>query len=257
MGHIKHKVPEIGEKFEMLTFLGFTERKQRNGKGQLEKYGLFKCDCGNEKEMVVRDVVQNGTRSCGCVAREIWSRVMHTGHHNSYKYQGDYVFLDKRIYDIWSHMHYRCEKPTSDCYENYGGRGIVVCEEWGDFQKFKKWAHENGYSDKLQIDRIDNNGNYEPTNCQWITGAENNGVGKKRMMSTNKSGYNGVSWSSTYKKWVVSISVNSNRINLGLFKTLDDAVQSRIKSEIEHFGKQMTNFHYKKGDDISEIINTN
>lgn len=77
-----------------------------------------------------------------------------------------------RLYKIWSSMHERCYRQKHKHYKNYGGRGIKVCKEWEEFTNFRDWATQNGYGDKLTIDRINNNGNYEPSNCRWVTFTE-------------------------------------------------------------------------------------
>lgn len=78
-----------------------------------------------------------------------------------------------RIYNEWQNMKRRCFNPKHKSWHRYGGRGITICEEWKIFKNFMEWAFANGYKDDLSLDRIDNNGNYEPSNCQWITLSKN------------------------------------------------------------------------------------
>lgn len=137
----------------------------------------------------------------------------------------------------------RCYDVKCEAFKNYGARGIIVCDGWkDDFMSFYTWAKSNGWREGLELDRIDNDGNYEPSNCQFITSAENNAIGKKRKFTNNKSGYTGVGWHKLKNKWVSSIFNNNKLVNLGYYHTIEEAAQARIDAEIFYFGKQMTNF---------------
>ena len=84
-----------------------------------------------------------------------------------------------RLHRIWLAMRRRCGNPNFDHFSHYGGRGIKICKTWQRFEPFRDWALANGYQDDLTIDRIDNDGNYMPSNCQWITRAQNSAKAKK------------------------------------------------------------------------------
>ena len=100
------------------------------------------------------------------------------------------------LYNVWRNIHQKCMNPNSPQYKYYGGRGICVCDEWkSDFTIFYNWAHSNGYHDGLTIDRIDNNGNYTPDNCRWVTMKEQS-INKRNTVMLE---YNGITKS--IKEW--------------------------------------------------------
>lgn len=150
-----HFVDLTGQRFGKLTVIEQVEHHRTSG-GYSKVQWKCQCDCGNIVTVLADSLKSGNTKACGCESRSGLEK--RTTHGKS----------KDRLYRIWQGMRNRCNLSTNKYYHNYGGRGISVCAEWNDsFEDFYEWAIKNGYNENLTLDRRDNNGNYEPSNCHW------------------------------------------------------------------------------------------
>lgn len=168
------RIDITGKRFGNLVGVRFVA--MRNGKSRWQ----FKCDCGGEAELTASAVISGNTSSCGCIKKA--NRWPGTRTHGQTSRKGK-----NRLYRAWAAMRQRCSNPNHQVYAWYGGRGIKVCSEWDEYPAFMAWALANGYTDDLSIDRVDPDGDYEPSNCRWITMKENLARRRPRGTVTNSS----------------------------------------------------------------------
>lgn len=185
-----------GKRFGKLTAIKIAGMTQNR-----KTMWLCKCDCGNLCKVIRGHLLNGHTKSCGCIKTEK-AKVMFTKHGK----------CNSKLYHVWASMKQRCCDSGCKSYKNYGGRGIKLCKEWLDFQTFYDWAMLTGYRNGLTIDRIDNNGNYEPSNCRWVTVKVQNENKRSNIFITYKN------QTKTLNEWSEDIGIP--------YKTLWNRVQT-------------------------------
>lgn len=133
------------------------------------------------------------------------------------------------VYDKWVLMRQRCNNPKATGYANYGGRGIRVCARWNSFENF--YADMGEPPIGAQLDRIDNDGNYEPGNCQWATKSQQMKNRRRRRDAASK--YPGVSWRSGARKWIAQVLVNGRQTYIGRFDSEEEAAAACRAKEMD------------------------
>lgn len=204
----------IGEVFGSLTITSEGARCETSNKRRV----ICSCICGKVVLVSTNNLISGNTVSCGC------SRNTHG-------------MSDTRTYQIHEGMLRRCKEENAEEFPHHSGRGITVCHMWnpalgGSFTNFL--ADMGEAPDGLTLDRIDNDGNYEPSNCRWATNSIQGY--NKGLDPNNTSGKSGVSFYTKQGKWSAEIHVDGEHIRLGLFNNFEDAVNARLKGEIQHYG---------------------
>lgn len=212
-------------------------RPQGKNKIYMRRFGLYECPmCKKHFEVNVNSVKTGNTKGCNSCSKLKLIKTI--------------KISDMKEYHILNDIKQRCYNKKSKAFPYYGGRGITVCDQWkNDYKNFISWANKNGYKENLTIDRINVNGNYEPSNCRWVpmsVQAQNT----RLLRSNNASGFRGVSYDKSRKKWFSTITYNKKTVRIGKFNTALEAGYAYdkyvIDNELNHninglYEKELTN----------------
>ena len=223
----KYKGLDIkGQKFSKLTVVKhLVDRSHHQA-----DYWECLCDCGGSVVLLTRQLIRGQVKSCGCLLRESAGLM---GAKNK-----KHGLRNTRQYYIWRGMKARCSNTKNPNYDGYGGRGIAYDPKWETFEGFWEDMSE-GYSDDLELDRIDPNGNYCKENCRWVD-SYMSAINKNTPVN-NTSGITGVHFDTKTNKWMARISVKGVRKHLGNFDTLEEAVTARKQAELDYFNENFGN----------------
>lgn len=194
----KKRRVQVGDKFGRLSPVGVPFMLGEH------QHVVCQCECGNHVVSHVGGLKSGKSRSCGCLQRQLASERLRT--------HGE---TGTRLFNIWSTMKARCSWSGHIGFSYYGGRGIRVCEEWQRYETFRNWALANGYRDDLTIDRVDNDGNYEPSNCRWSSPSEqcNNRSNNRSLTAFGKT-KNLIQWVRD-ERCIVSEETLTSRLHRG------------------------------------------
>lgn len=189
------------------------------------RYGLYKCSCGNEFKAISSRVKNMHTKSCGCYTIMRTKEVNTTHGVNTHP-----------LYNIWHNIIKRTTNIKAKQYKDYGGRGISICERWLKVENFIEDMYPT-FEEGLTIDRINNDGNYEPSNCRWTTRSVQS-RNTQIIRANNTSGYRGVCFNKSAKKWQAQIVICRKLKYLGLFLNASEAAKAYdsyvIENGLEH-----------------------
>lgn len=212
-----------GQKFGRLTVVDFADIDKHN-----KARWKCVCDCGKETIVGSNSLRRGHTKSCGCIKdEEMRNRFARHGHTREYRKSSEYK--------SWIDMKRRCSSRNASRYEDYGGRGITVCDRW--ISSFKNFLEDMGHkpTPRHSIERIDVNGNYEPSNCKWADDYEQ--AKNRRSQKRSTTGVSGVKWHKTQHRYHVTIASNGKRFHIGSFTELEDAIKARKEAEQKYWKK--------------------
>lgn len=200
----------VGKTFNHLTIVEYAGKNKHKKK-------LYKCkcnNCGNEKVMIGTEVKNGYSKSCGCLTKQNLKR--------------KHGMTGTPIYKKWKTIKGRCFNPNASNYKWYGERGITMCKEWkNDFSKFYEDVGDIPF-EGAELDRIDNNGNYEPNNVRWVDHRTNS---NNRRKYHNKTGYTGVTYKPELNKYQAQLYKNKEFIYLGVFEIAEEAYKAYLKAK--------------------------
>ena len=210
----------IGDRYGRLVVVSEGSGRKRNS-GRIDRTMICQCDCGNTSECRMSDLRYGTTKSCGCLAKDILiNRSTKHGHYGT------------NTYNVWRSMIQRCDNKNHSAYNDYGGRGIKVCDDWYDFSNFYK---DMGDAPKgMSLDRYpDKNGSYEKNNCRWATKKQQRV--NTRVPKNSSTGVKGVVLSRNGKRYEVYINIDKKRKYKGSYLTLEEAKSKRLELEKTYY----------------------